>query len=104
MMQHGQWNPHHMCHANCGCGHVQPMRQMPAVVCPTQYRCTDSFNPAVLPVIHPIVNVNRQNTVLIPRDYYAETTRNVPGETILAQPGHGPGHGRRGGFGRGPWR
>ncbi len=80
MMQ--QWNCHHSM--------AQP------VVCPTQYRCHDQFIPREVPFIHPIVNVNRQNIVEIPRHYYTETTRNVMGETVQARPGYGP---QTGGFG-----
>ena len=80
--------------------HVQP------IVCPTQYRCHDQFIPREVPVIHPIVNVNRQHFVDVPRHYWTETTENVMGATLPANPGFGPeyggGHGPGcGGLGRG---
>ncbi|HJF30296.1 MAG TPA: hypothetical protein K8V56_00780 [Sporosarcina psychrophila] len=96
MMPQGNWQQ-----GNCHGNQVQP------VVCPTQYRCHDQFVPREVPFIHPIVNVNRVNTVEIPRHYFTETTRNVMGETLQAQPGFGPGMGgygpQQGGFG-GPGR
>ena len=85
MMHHGNQFPGH-CHGN----QVQP------VVCPTQYRFHDQFVPQEVPFIHPFVNVNRVNTVQIPRHYYTETTENVMGQTLPARPGFGPGMGGRG--------
>ncbi len=104
MMQHGQWNSnqmHGMCgcnkmHGQCGCNRMMPSNQMQPIVCPPQYRCHDTFVPREVPVIHPIVNVNRQHTVVIPRNYVTETTRTVPGSTVFARPGQqfgGPGFG-----------
>lgn len=89
MMQH-----HH--HGNC-CGkqmgsHIQP------IVCPTQYRFHDQFVPQVVPVIHPIVNVNREHIVPVPRHFYTERTENVMGAPVM--PGFGPRPGV-GGFGPG---
>ena len=84
MMHHGRCN----CHpGHCRCNQVQP------VVCPTQYRFHDQFVPQEVPFIHPFVNVNRVNTVQIPRHYYTETTENVMGQTLPARPGFGPGMG-----------
>lgn len=96
--------------------------QVQPVVCPTQYRCREEFIPREVPYIHPIVNVNRQHYVDVPKHYYTETTENVMGAPISpiggcgGQPcggnfgpkygGSGSGCGRRGrgrGFGRGPW-
>lgn len=80
------------------------MPQLQPVVCPTQYRCHDQFFPVQQPYVHPIVNVNRQHPVIVPRHYYTETTENVMGQPVF--PGQGPGFGRRnrggffGGFGR----
>ena len=116
MMQHGQWNSHHMqhgqcgcnkMHGQCGCNQMRPMHQMQPVVCPTQYRCRDSFVPTEVPFIHPIVNVNRVNNVVVPRHYVTETTRNVQGSTIFPRGGQqfGPGFGGPGqqfGGGYGP--
>ncbi|MFC5590188.1 hypothetical protein ACFPRA_14885 [Sporosarcina soli] len=93
MMQQGNWHQGG-CHRN----QVQP------VVCPTQYRFHNEFVPQEVPFIHPIVNVNRINTVQFPRHFYTETTQNVPGETLRARPGFGPGMGGPGfgGPGYGP--
>lgn len=111
MMQHGQWGEnqmHHgqhgenqMQHGQWGGGQVQP------VVCPTQYRHHDQFIPREVPFIHPIVNVNRQHIVEVPRHFWTETTENVMGQTLPANPGMGPQHGggcNRGFGGRGRGR
>lgn len=66
---------------------VQGMAQMPPVICPTQYRCHDQFIPQEVPFIHPIVNVNRQHMVAVPRHYYTERTETVMGEPIFPGPG-----------------
>lgn len=84
---------HHQHHGNC-CG--KQMGQMQPIVCPTQYRFRDQFIPQVVPVIHPIVNVNREHIVPVPRHFYTETTENVMGAPVM--PGFGPG---AGGFGPG---
>lgn len=100
MMQ--QWNGHgNMMQPHCGNRHMMqpqcgPGNMTQPVICPTQYRCHDQFMPREVPFIHPIVNVNRQHIVEIPRHYYTETTRNVMGETVQARPGFGP---PMGGFG-----
>lgn len=116
MMQQGNWQQGHMQH-----GHMQHggchRNQVQPVVCPTQYRFHNQFVPQEVPFIHPIVNVNRVNTVQIPRHYYTETTETVMGETLPARPGYGPGMGGPGfggpgyggpgygpGFGRRRWR
>ena len=86
MMQQGNWHQGNQMHPGMmGAGQVQP------VVCPTQYRCHDQFVPQEVPFIHPIVNVNRVHTVQIPRHYFTETTQDVMGQTLPAQPGFGPG-------------
>lgn len=112
MMQHGQWNSQHgMCgcnkmHGQCGCNQMRPSHQMQPIVCPPQYRCHDQFVRQEVPVIQPIVNVNRVHNVVVPRRYVTETTRNVPGSTIFPRGGQqfgggfGPGYGGPG-FGRG---
>lgn len=81
-----------MHHGNCYGNQVQP------IVCPTQYRFNDEFMPREVPVIHPIVNVNRHHYVDVPRHYYQETTENVMGAAI----GPGGGLGPEFGGGRGP--
>lgn len=76
------------------------------VICPTQYRYHDTFTPQELPVVHPFVNVNRQHTVQVPRHYYTEVNETMPGQTVQAMPGYGPGMGPWGpqmGPGPMPW-
>ena len=95
---------------NCDGSQIQPWggdQMMQPIVCPTQYRCHDEFMPREVPYIHPIVNVNRQHVVEIPRHFYTETTQNVMGDTLPAMPGFGPqfggGYGPEvGGIGMGP--
>jgi len=99
MMQQGNWQQgNHMQHGNwqkpnCHQGNMMGGNQVRPVVCPTQYRCHDRFVPREVPYIHPIVNVNRVHNVEIPRHYFTETTQNVMGQTLPAQPGFGPGMG-----------
>ena len=99
MMQQCKCGGNMMHPCNCRVNMMQPAQ---AVVCPTQYRCHDQFIPREVPFIHPIVNVNRQHIVEVPRHFYTETTRNVMGETLQAQPGFGPGFGPEFGPGFGP--
>lgn len=91
-----------------------PGNQVQPIVCPPEYRCHDEFIPREVPYIHPIVNVNRQHYVDIPRHYYTETTENVMGAPISPGGGYGPqfgggygpqfgGRGRGWGRGRGSW-
>lgn len=61
------------------------------IVCPTQYRFHDQFTPQEIPVIHPIVNVNREHMVPVPRHFYTESTQNVNCGPV--RPGFGPGFG-----------
>lgn len=78
-------------------------QQIQPVVCPPDYRFHDEFMPREVPVIHPIVNVNRQHFVDVPRHYFTETTENVMGAPVFPCPG---GCGGQRGFGRGgrsPW-
>ncbi|KZE37399.1 hypothetical protein AV656_12580 [Bhargavaea cecembensis] len=56
------------------------------------YRFHDTFKKCEVPVIHPIVNVNRQNVVNVPRHYFTESQRTVPGREIWAD-SSGPGFG-----------
>ncbi|NYF25737.1 hypothetical protein [Sporosarcina sp. JAI121] len=98
MMQQGNWHGNQMQHGHHQMHHCN---QAQPVVCPPQYRCHDQFVPREVPFIHPIVNVNRVHTVEIPRHYFTETTENVMGQTLPAQPGFGPGYGPGPGFGPG---
>ncbi|MGI6448738.1 MAG: hypothetical protein ACOX3R_00160 [Desulfitobacteriia bacterium] len=54
---------------HCGC--VNP------IVCPAQYVVRDFFTPRVVPVIHPVVTVNRQNIVNVPQHFVQPLTTNV---------------------------
>lgn len=65
----------HSCHSCQQMPWVQPAAQ--PVVCPPQYRVHDSFLPRMQPVIHPIVNVNREHIVNVPQHFVTETNRNV---------------------------
>ena len=97
MMQH-----HH--HHGKPCGHemrpmqaVQPLRSLPAmqpIICPPEYICHDRFVTQEVPYIHPIVNVNREHIIPVPRHYFTETTENVMAEPVM--PGYGPGVGGMG--------
>lgn len=45
------------------------------IVCPPQYRVHDTFIPQLQPVIHPIVNINRQNVFPVRQNFYPEINR-----------------------------
>ncbi|MHB8124268.1 MAG: spore coat protein D [Desulfitobacteriaceae bacterium] len=47
------------------------------VCCPPQYCVRDYYTQRIVPVIHPIVNINRQNIIDVPQHYYQPITRNV---------------------------
>ena len=86
---------------------MQGAQQVQPVICPPQYRYFDQFTPRQVPVVHPIVNVNRQHIVDVPEHFYTETTENVMGAPMMPGVGMGPrgcggcgGCGRRG---RSPW-
>lgn len=83
-------------------------QEMQPIVCPPNYRFHDEFMPREVPVIHPIVNVNRQHFVDVPRHYFTETTENVMGTPVHPHMGRGCGcqgrcQGRCGNAGRSPW-
>ncbi len=76
----------------------------------------DSFLPRMQPVIHPIVNVNREHIVNVPQHFYTVTNENImaPGsqQAFPMQPGMQPGqfpqqpYGQQFGqqqFGQQPW-
>ncbi len=54
---------------SCGC--VRP------IVCPAQYVVRDYYTPQVVPVIQPVVTVNRQNIVNVPQYYVQQLTTDV---------------------------
>ncbi|KXH80757.1 hypothetical protein [Sporosarcina sp. HYO08] len=93
-------------------GHGMQGHGMQPIVCPPIYRCHNTFVKREVPVIQPIVNVNRVNTVVTPRRYFQESNRNVMGDTFFAGPtgmgptgvspaGMGPGFGPGQGHGHG---
>lgn len=47
------------------------------IVCPPQFCVHDYYTPRVVPVIHPVVNINRQNIVNVPQHVYQPVTSNV---------------------------
>ena len=47
------------------------------ICCPPEYCVRDYYTQRIVPVIHPIVNINRQNIVDVPQHYYQTMTRNV---------------------------
>jgi len=49
----------------------------PPICCPPQYCVRDYYTQRIIPVIHPVVNINRQNIVDVPRHYYQPMTTNV---------------------------
>lgn len=47
------------------------------ICCRPEYCVRDYYTQRIVPVIHPIVNINRQNIVNVPQHYYQTITRNV---------------------------
>jgi Inner spore coat protein D. len=47
------------------------------ICCPPQYCVRDFYTTRTVPVIHPIVTINRQNIVNVPQHFIQQTTRNV---------------------------
>ncbi len=52
-------------------------RPIRPIICPPKCVFHDSYIKREVPVIHPIVNVNRQHIVNVPRHIYQPVTRNV---------------------------
>ncbi|RYM06515.1 spore coat protein D [Sporolactobacillus sp. THM7-7] len=52
------------------CGPNQP------IYCDPQYVVHDSFVPRFVPVVHPVIHVNRQNVVNVPRHIFEPQFRN----------------------------
>jgi len=50
----------------------------------------DSYTQRFVPVIHPIVVINRQNVIDVPQHYYQQTERNV----VVNQGFQGQGQGQ----------
>jgi hypothetical protein len=49
----------------------------PPIVCDPRYVVRDCYVPREVPVVHPIVNVNRHVIVNVPKHYYQPITKNV---------------------------
>lgn len=95
----GELFMHHSNKPNYGCrpSAVSPMAA-PAVqpiVCPPLCRYTDSYIHREVPYIQPLINVNRQHIVDVPKTYYEEIN-----ETVVVPPGVGPQPNPFGGYGR----
>jgi hypothetical protein len=62
------------------------------VICPPQYCVHDYYMARMVPYIHPVVHVNRQNIINVPQHIYQPITRNVvvdsgcPGGQCSVQP------------------
>lgn len=68
------------------------------ICCPPQYCVQDYYTQRVVPVIHPIVTVKRQNIVDVPQHFYQPLTQNVVVDRgYLGQAGQAgqAGYGRR---------
>lgn len=74
---------------SCQQGQQTQWFQPPAqpIVCPPQYRVRDSFVPRMQPVIHPIVNVNREHVVNVPQHFFTQTNENVVVNPGFQRPG-----------------
>ena len=53
------------------------MRCCRPIICPPRYVVRNHYVPRVIPILHPIVNINREVIVNVPRNYYPQVTRNV---------------------------
>jgi hypothetical protein len=71
--------------------HLAKSQHCPPIVCDPQYVVRDCYIPREVPVVHPVVNVNRHIIVNVPKHYYQPITRNV-----VVDPGcpgrHRPGY------------
>lgn len=47
------------------------------ICCPPEYRVQDHYAQRMVPVVHPVVTINRQNIIDVPQHYYQQTTQNV---------------------------
>ena len=54
----------------------QPHRMQP-IVCPPLCRYTDSYSQREVPVIQPLININRVHIVDVPKTYYEEINQTV---------------------------
>jgi hypothetical protein len=80
------YDPGYVAHAPKPSSH-----KCPPIVCDPQYVVRDCYIPREVPVVHPIVNVNRHVIVNVPKHYYQPMTKNVvvdPGCPGCHKPGH----------------
>jgi len=72
------------------------MRDCQPVIYPPQYCVHDYYTPRMVPYIHPVVHVNRQNIVNVPQHYYPTITKDIVVDPGCPGVGCGcPGHPRR---------
>jgi len=57
------------------------------ICCPPEYCVRDYYTHRFVPVIHPIVNINRQNIIDVPQHHYQQINRNV-----VVDPGYPQGY------------
>jgi len=84
--------PHHGMGSNQPPG-MAPIQQpgVAPIVCPPLCRYTDSYVKREVPYIQPLININRQHIVDVPRTYYREIN-----QTVVVPPNRMPyGYGRR---------
>lgn len=63
------------------------------ICCPPQYCVQDFYTQRFVPVIHPIVRINRQNIIDVPQHIYQQTERTVVVNQGFQAQGSGPGPG-----------
>jgi hypothetical protein len=68
----------HMHRPHCGRPAVLPIAQpcVRPIVCPPLCRYTDSYTEREVPYIQPLININREHIVDVPKTYYEEINRN----------------------------
>ncbi|HLR80418.1 MAG TPA: hypothetical protein VK119_07525 [Bacillota bacterium] len=59
-----------------------------AVCCPPQYVVRDFYRPRVVPHIHPVEIIHRQNIVNVPRHVYRPVVKNVVNDPGLPTHAH----------------
>lgn len=55
--------------------HGKPDNHVKPIYCDPQYIVHDTYVPRYIPVIHPIVHVNRKNIVNVPEHIYQESSQ-----------------------------
>lgn len=67
------------------------------VCCPPTFCVQDFYTTRTIPVIHPVVNVNRVNVVNVPQHFVRPMSTTVPGQNLVGT-GMGTGVGTGGFF------